>query len=225
MNTDILAVNPNWWSYSARKLVDPILEQIMQLPFILALGDGSLPQEKFIFYLQQDVLYLQHYSQIMNLIAAKCPSDYDAQQFRRFSTETIKAEQSLQQDLLQHKEIVTQQAPSCLFYTAFLYQQLATKPLPVIIASILPCFYIYQQVGKQLLSHKNIHTNPYLRWIEAYNCPEYCRDCEIAIAIADRMATENGTAIAHSMLQGFLTAARLEWQLWNGCWQMTNWPI
>ena len=94
----------------------------MQLPFIRALGDGSLPQEKFIFYLQQDVLYLQHYSQIMNLIAAKCPSDYDAQQFRRFSTETIKAEQSLQQDLLQHKEMVTQQTPSCLFYTAFLYQ-------------------------------------------------------------------------------------------------------
>ena len=56
MNTDILAVNLNWWSYSARKLVDPILEQIMQLPFIRALGDGSLPQENFIFYLQQDVL-------------------------------------------------------------------------------------------------------------------------------------------------------------------------
>ena len=173
----------------------------MQLPFIRALGDGSLPQENFIFYLQQDVLYLQHYSQIMNLIVAK---------------------------LLQHKEIVTQQAPSFLFYTAFLYQQLATKPLPVIIASILPCFYIYQQVGKQLLSHKNIHTNPYLRWIEAYNCPEYCRDCEIAIAIADRIVINKKdliTAIVHSMLQGFLTAARLEWQLWDGCWQMTDWPI
>lgn len=225
MNLNFHSDSQTSWRYHAQQQVKPILEQIMQLPFIRALADGSLTQEQFFFYLQQDVLYLHHYSQIMQMIADRCPLSTDAEQFRRFSTETIKAEQCLQQDLLQNQITIHQQTPSCLLYSAYLYQQLATQPLPVAIASTLACFYVYQQVGEQLLARTDIHVNPYHRWIEAYNCPEYRLDGEIAMSIADRLATQSSAEISQAMLNAFLTAAKMEWQLWHSCWHMDSWAL
>jgi thiaminase (transcriptional activator TenA) len=225
MDSKFLSFPSSAWSHEAQQQVKPILAQIRQLPFIKALGDGSLAPDKFRFYLQQDVLYLRHYSRIMRMIADRCTLASDAEQFRRFSSETIKAEQYMQQNLLQNNLTAAQQIPSCLLYTAFLYQQLITEPLPVAIASTLACFYIYQQVGEHLLARADIHSNPYLRWIETYNYPEYCRDGAIAMNIADRLAISNSTKIRTSMLHSFLIAAKLEKQLWHNCWQMSSWPL
>src|SRR4051812_210704 len=55
---------------------EPIFEAILAHPFLRGLTDGSLPEERFRFYVKQDALYLRQYARCLALASAKAPSAY-----------------------------------------------------------------------------------------------------------------------------------------------------
>ena len=65
-------------------------------------------------------------------------------------------------------------SPTCLGYTNFLMAQAYGEELPVAFASILPCYVIYNQVGKYIVAQwagKDCEAqamHPYRKWIELY---------------------------------------------------------
>src|SRR5690606_40453912 len=59
------------WSENAWQSIDEIYRSILQMPFIEELSNGSLPLNKFQFYMLQDSLYLEHFGRALALIGAK----------------------------------------------------------------------------------------------------------------------------------------------------------
>src|SRR6266852_1636672 len=53
--------------------IEPIYAKTLQHPFLTGLADGTLPRAKFEFYLQQDALYLDTFSEALKALAAKAP--------------------------------------------------------------------------------------------------------------------------------------------------------
>jgi thiaminase/transcriptional activator TenA len=53
------------WSDKAWKAIEPIYEKTVTLPFIQELTNGTLDREKFIFYIQQDAMYLSDYGSVI----------------------------------------------------------------------------------------------------------------------------------------------------------------
>lgn len=83
------------WSEQTWKTVDTIYESILKMPFIEELTNGSLPKEKFQFYMTQDSLYLEHFGRTLALIGAKVYDIKDALSYIRFAENAIVVENAL----------------------------------------------------------------------------------------------------------------------------------
>ncbi len=69
--------------------IEPIYAKTLQHPFLTGLTDGTLPKERFTFYLQQDAAYLDAFSQALLDLAAKAPNKQWADTLRRHAKEAI----------------------------------------------------------------------------------------------------------------------------------------
>ena len=49
----------------AWETIAPIYNDILNMPFIIELQNGSLPIEKFQFYMLQDAKYLEHFGRVL----------------------------------------------------------------------------------------------------------------------------------------------------------------
>ncbi len=56
------------WSTNAWEQIQPIYNTIIKMPFITELMDGTLPVEKFQFYMAQDSHYLEHFDQLYPIL-------------------------------------------------------------------------------------------------------------------------------------------------------------
>ncbi|MDF7675194.1 thiaminase II [Neisseriaceae bacterium ESL0693] len=214
------------WTSEAIDAIEPVYQQIMAHPFIQQLADGSLSMTKFRYYMEQDALYLAQYRKIMAAIAAKCDDGQHQRQFLHFAAATIEAELAVHRQFLAGIEVSEcVAAPNNLLYTGYLYQQLSTQPLAVVVASILPCFYLYQKVGECLHNQSNLTDHPYRIWLAAYADEGFKHDVDTVMGIADELAYAAPQSVRSAMTEGFMTAARMEWLFWDGAWQQQSWPV
>ncbi|MCQ9903922.1 thiaminase II, partial [Staphylococcus aureus] len=59
------------WSELTWKRIEQYYQSILTMPFVSELADGTLPKEKFQFYMAQDSLYLEHFGRALALIGAR----------------------------------------------------------------------------------------------------------------------------------------------------------
>jgi len=213
------------WSREAWRAINPIFEAIIRHPFLLGLTDGSLEKSKFLFYLNQDALYLDDFGKVLAGIAVKSPIRSHVDAFLEFSADTIKVERALHQSFLGQLSPHSDPSPSCLLYTSFMHRQLALEPLEIAVATVLPCFWIYQEVGGYILSLKPAPGNPYQSWIETYGGEEYGQAVTKAIAIADELAARVPAETRARMNRAFVLCSKMEWMFWDAGWREEGWPI
>lgn len=66
-----------------RSDVAPVWHRFVNHPFVLAMGDGTLPLESFKGYLIQDYLYLVHFARANALASYKAKNIRDIEAVRR----------------------------------------------------------------------------------------------------------------------------------------------
>ena len=213
------------WSEKAWKNSEGVYNQILELPFIKELANGSLAQEKFWFYLRQDAIYLAEYAKVLAGIATRLEDPKHRESFLIFSSTTIGVEIDLHNSYLKDAPAVAYKgpSPSCLLYTGFLAQQLQFYPVETAAAAVLPCFWIYQKVGDHILEHQSKSNNPYQAWINTYGGEEFALATEKAIDICDYLA--NKSPLQTEMTEAFLYSAKMEWQFWDSAYKLEEWPV
>ncbi|MFQ5893405.1 MAG: thiaminase II, partial [Nitrospinota bacterium] len=75
-----------------RSLAEPIWAAELEHPFVTGLGDGSLPVERFRFYLAQDYLFLLAYCQVFAQAVARSPDEATMSHFARLLDATLHTE-------------------------------------------------------------------------------------------------------------------------------------
>lgn len=207
--------------------VADLLPKIYQHPFNQELAQGTLPIEKFIFYLSQDALYLVDFSKALALTATRLPKDEQSELFIQFSINALKAERDLHIKLLKKHPThpkTNQQSPFCFMYTNYLLRMASTATVEESVASLLPCFWIYQQVG-QRINTKKILNNPYQEWIDLYSSPEFNHSVDLMISTINELAAHASIYCKQKMLRAFRLATLCEWQFWQGAYSHQVWPI
>lgn len=213
------------WSKAVWETITPIFDKITAHPFLTDLMTGALEREKFLFYLNQDALYLDDFGKVLAGIAVKCPDRGHVEDFLRFSGDTIAVERELHSSYLGQIDPSVRPSPACLLYTSFMHRQLAAAPLEVAVASVLPCFWVYQAVGDFLLAKGAVPGNPYQGWIYTYGGEEYGKAVTRAIAIADELADKTTASVREEMTRAFVLCTRMEWMFWDSAWRLEEWPI
>ena len=182
------------WSEQTWKGIEELYESILKMPFIRELSEGSLPQEKFRFYMAQDSLYLEHFGRTLSLIAAKITDLQDVLAFMRFAENAIVVENALHESYFKDFGVSDKGIlqPACHHYIHFLRSTAALESVEIAVAAVLPCFWIYREVGDYIYRTQNTVDNPYEKWIDTYAGEEFSAAVDQAIAICDKIA-ENST--------------------------------
>ena len=171
--------------------IGDIYRAILAHPFITGLTDGTLPAESFAFYVVQDALYLQDYARALAAVGSRAPTSNAMQMFARHAADAVAAELELHATLLTELGISledvkrAEQAPTNRGYTSYLLATAHAGSYAEGVAAVLPCYWIYWEVGKEL-QRLGSPDPRYQRWISAYAAPEYGEVVASVIAEVDR---------------------------------------
>ncbi len=203
---------------------------ILRHPFVSGLADGSLDRSSFRFYLVQDGHYLQGFARALALLAARAPAPGVTEMFTRHTAALFLVERSLHGGLL--SELATTDgemadagpAPTTLAYTSYLITTCATGSFSDGIAAVLPCYWIYREVGREL--QRRSSPDPlFARWIATYAGADF--DCAVQelLDLTDSIGANLSQEGVQSAIDKFATAARYEWMFWEAAYQRIGWPL
>ncbi|MBT3532238.1 MAG: thiaminase II [Rhodospirillaceae bacterium] len=209
--------------------IAPIYGAILDHPFIQELSAGSLSRERFQFYMIQDALYLADFSAALALIADRTPDPDIATQFRESARNALAVEGVLHETFLREfgtsgDKTTVEASSTCFAYTNYLLATAQRSPVEVAVAAVLPCFWIYWEVGKHIRAGA-APANPYQRWIDTYGDEVFGSRVRHAISIADGMADAAAPTDRDAMLAAFYRASQLEWMFWDSAYRRETWPV
>ena len=159
--------------------------QILDLPFVRALGDGTLDEDLFSFYLDQDALYLRDYSRALATLSARADTAEAQVHWAAGAHEAIAAESQLHEGWLANRARLGGPSPITMGYTNFLRASAAGEDYVVGAAAILPCYWLYEEVGA-VLSSQNHADHPYAEWLSLYGGEEFAAEVERSLAEVER---------------------------------------
>jgi thiaminase/transcriptional activator TenA len=210
--------------------IGPLYRSILALPFNQELAAGTLARERFVFYMLQDAHYLTCFARSLAVTAARAP-DHDALiQFASSAREAVVVERSLHEGFFERfgvsaaEAAATEPSPTCAHYTHYLLALAHNAPYEVGVAALLPCFWIYWEVGKHLLGIARPE-NPYQAWIDTYADEAFAAGVRKVIAISDRVAEAAAPTTRDAMFRAFVRASQLEWMFWDSAYRLERWPV
>ena len=94
-------------------------------------------------------------------------------------------------------------------YLAHLERAAATGDHGVLVAALLPCFWLYDDIGRDLAA-ANRADHPYRDWLDTYGSDEFARDTRAAIAWVQQAARRAPGARLRLMRRAFVQSAEHE---------------
>ncbi|MBS1887982.1 MAG: thiaminase II [Actinobacteria bacterium] len=208
----------------------PVWESLHQHPFLLELAAGTLPGEKFRFYLEQNLMYLPEYSRAIALGAANSRDAAELDAFAAALRNIVETEIPENEALLgQIVELGAEDrggtlamAPGNLAYTSFLLAAaFRGGPLEVMTA-IMPCAWSYGEIAASLDLAANDHP-VYRNWVAFFAGDEYAEVVERMKAQLEAFAAVAGFDEG-LLLETFKNGARLELGFWEMAYTLEQWP-
>ena len=203
----------------------PIYDAILELPFNVELAAGTLDRERFRFYIVQDSLYLADFARALAIVGARLGDLAQGLDYVRFAEGAIIVERALHASYFEEFGVPEglEQSPTCAFYTNFLLATAAHRSVEEAVAALLPCFWIYREVGNAI-HRQAAPDNAYRRWIDTYAGEEFAASVDRAIAITDEVAATASDAAHEAMRAAYVRSSRLEWMFWDSAYRMERWP-
>lgn len=216
------------WTNKAWDRVAPLYDKILSMPFNQELAEGTLPIEKFTFYIAQDAHYLMEFGRALAIIGGKMVKPEYMLAFSNFASGAVVVERALHShyfNVFGVKESV-HPSPACMLYTQFLLSKASLANVEESVAAVLPCFWVYKKVGDHIYSLQQPGSNnPYREWINTYSGEEFGESVRQALEICDALASTASVAQQNVMLDAFEMATRLEWMFWDSAYRLEGWRV
>jgi thiaminase/transcriptional activator TenA len=197
--------------------------EIHRLPFVATLGDGTLPLDRFVGYMVQDAHYLREYARVLATAAAKADDVTDLAFFARGAVTAVEVEAALHASRSAGAPDPGP-SPTCTAYTSFLLATAQTDSYAELVAAVLPCYWLYSDVGTVLADRAaGLTAHPYGDWIGTYADPAFEAATTAVRAIADRLAAVSGPATVERMHARFALACEYERRFWEAAWVAESW--
>jgi hydroxymethylpyrimidine/phosphomethylpyrimidine kinase len=202
------------FAVALRELAAADLEAIYGLDFIRALADGSLPEQVFAYYLAQDALYLNGYSRVLARAAAIAPTEAEQLFWARSAQNCLEVESELHRTWLSTRTAEVTLGPVTKSYVDHLLAASVSGSYGVLVAAVLPCFWLYAEVGetlyRQFLTAGAPESHPYAAWLRTYADEDFVAATRQAVAYTDAAARAASEGERDAMTLAFRQSARYE---------------
>ncbi|MBP3953229.1 thiaminase II [Bacillus suaedae] len=216
------------FSEALRSKVDEIWQASFDHPFVTGIADGTLPLENFKYYVMQDSYYLSHFAKVQALGAAKASDLHTTNRMAIHSQGTYGAEMELHEKFskllgVEEEELkVFKPAPTAYAYTSHLYRAAYNGHLGDVIAAILPCYWLYYEIGERLVGSKP--SEPiYQEWIDAYGGDWFRQLVEEQIDRLDEIAGQVTDEDRNRMEEHFIISSQYEYSFWDMAYRLETW--
>ena len=178
----------------------------------------------------QDAHYLREYARALSVCAARAPAEADVQMFAEHAAGAIAVERELHESFfadfgLSEADVAgTPMAPTNQAYCSYLMASAYGGSFPEALGAVLPCYWIYAEVGRELLRRGSPHPL-YRRWLDTYGGEEFGAVVEAVLALTDRLGPELSDAERARMAERFRATSRYEWMFWDMGWRREAWPV
>ncbi|WP_461174996.1 bifunctional hydroxymethylpyrimidine kinase/phosphomethylpyrimidine kinase [Arthrobacter sp. Z1-9] len=190
------------------------LDDIHALDFIRNLASGSLREEEFAYYLAQDAIYLNGYSRVLARASALAPTEAEQLFWAASARQCLEVESELHRSWLSTRPVQPRLGPVTKSYVDHLTAASASGSYAVLAAAVLPCFWLYAEVGAALharfVAAGEPPAHPYADWLRTYADEDFAAATRRAIAIVDQAARSASAADRAAMVTAFKQSCRLE---------------
>lgn len=218
------------FSQEIRKEANSIWEASFDHPFVTGIADGTLSLDSFRYYVLQDAYYLSHFARIQALGAAKAEDLHTTNRLAIHAQGTYEAELSLHENFSKRLGITEEEkqnfvaAPTAYAYTSHLYRAAYSGHLGDIIAALLPCYWLYYEIGEKLQG--STPAEPvYQEWIEAYGGDWFRELVEEQINRLDEIAEKVTDEDRKRMKEHFMISSQYEYSFWEMAYRLEKWPV
>ncbi|AXH37423.1 bifunctional hydroxymethylpyrimidine kinase/phosphomethylpyrimidine kinase [Humibacter sp. BT305] len=198
-------VEADWWED-----IRGVRESIDDLPFVRGLGDGTLRRDAFVWYLAQDALYLRDYSRVLAIASRLAPTTAEQAFWAQAAHGAIAAELQLHESWISEDDLRdVRPGATTTAYLDHLLAAGARGDYAVLIAALLPCFWLYHDVGTRL--HPRSHdAHPYRSWLDTYADVAFETSTRRAVELVMAAASEADPVRRRAMRQAFRRSAEFE---------------
>jgi len=194
-------------------------------PFVLGIGDGTLPEDRFRHYVRQDYVFLVDYGRLLALGAARAPRLAWMRRFAALAGSVLETEMALHRTFAASWGIAPAEleaeapTPATRAYTDFLLRTAALGDFAELVAALLPCMWGYAEVGAHLAAQGPPEHEGYAQWIGVYASPEFAELAAWCRELADAVAEELGDAGRARMHAAFRASSEHELAFWDAAWR------
>ena len=194
--------------------------------FVERVGDGTLPIESFRHYLEQDYVFLIHFSRAWALAAYKSSNLRDMKWASEILHSTLNTEMQLHVEFSERFGVSqstlesTPEYQENLAYTRYVLDKGQSGDLLDLYVALMPCVIGYAEIGVRLeLDYsRTLEENPYREWIEMYASEEYQELAIRSISNLERISLERGgNARLDELIETYRQATILEIGFWDMC--------
>ncbi|KAL6859307.1 Phosphomethylpyrimidine kinase domain-containing protein [Trichoderma novae-zelandiae] len=191
-------------------------------PFVMALGNGTLPLESFKGYIVQDYLYLVHFSRANALAAYKAKTIGDISRSNQIVSHILH-EMKLHINYcnsfgISESEIeATEELQACTAYTRYVLDVGQSEDWLALQMALAPCLLGYGAVAKMLHAHADTvrDGNTYWAWIENYTADDYVEAVRLGSELLEKNIRLQSPSRIEELIKIFVHATRMEIGFWE----------
>ena len=206
-------------SLALRDAAAPLWEASLEHPFVQGIGDGTLDERAFQWYIRQDYLFLIDYGRLLSLGAARAPRLSWMRRFAALSLAVLETEMELHRGFAARWGVddldATVLEPATAAYCDFLLRTASVGDFCELAAAVAPCMWGYAEIGTSLATSAS--SDRYREWIEMYASDEFAELADWSRELLDEVDGDEAL-----MTAAFVASSRHELAFWEAAWQNGN---
>ncbi|HEY7167467.1 MAG TPA: thiaminase II [Candidatus Binatia bacterium] len=219
------------FSAELRRRGERIWQAINRHSFLRELHSGTLAMDRFVYFILQDYVYLLDFAQVLCHAGSKSPDLKTLELFARHALGAVEVERSFHESFgkslgLSRAQLdQVQKAPTTQAYIAHLQSVARTGSLGEIVAAVLPCYWIYGDIGRRLYRGRPTKPKIYREWIEVYASEEFWKPVREQIELMDKLGAQANSSDRKVMTGHFMLSSRYEFLFWDQAYRLEQWPV
>ncbi|HYX13502.1 MAG TPA: TenA family protein [Nostoc sp.] len=174
-----------------------LAQTCLEHPFVQGIGDGTLEQAKFAYYVGQDAFFLEAFARAYSIAAAKAPDWLGFTTFHNLASGVL-------EELQLHSGYASQwgvnlhsvePGAATRHYTDFLLATAWRGDVGLTAAAMSPCMRLYAFLGEKLAAN-GIPNHQYADWIRTYSSADFQPLTQQLENLVDNYAVSN--SVVHS---------------------------
>jgi thiaminase/transcriptional activator TenA len=186
---------------------------------------------RFTYFILQDYVYLLDFAQVLCLGGAKAPDLETLELFCHHALGAVEVERSFHASFGKTLGLTRKQldgvpkGPITQAYIGHLQSVARGGTLGELVAAVLPCYWIYGEVGRRLYRSRPSKPKIYRGWIETYASESFWKPVREQLELMDRLGAAANVRERNLMKDHFALSSRYEFMFWEQAYRLESWPV